>query len=165
MSEAPDLSRTFGLLLADISRLLRRDFARRAQHIGLTQGQWRALAYLAANEGLTQAALAEILEIQPISLARVLDRMVASGWIERRPCPTDRRAYQLYLTKACEPVMQQLREIGAASRELALAGLDDEQREQLIDLLVVLKGNLQNAAAPGVEAFATESETSSDVAV
>ena len=147
MSEVPDLERNVGFLLADISRLLRRDFSQRAQHLGLTPAQWRALAYLARNEGITQAALAEILEIQPISLARLLDRMEAAGWIERRPSPTDRRAFALYLTPAANPVMQQLRDAGTDSRELALAGLDMRQRELLTDLLVKVKDNLQHAGA------------------
>lgn len=165
MPEVPDHNRNVGLLLADIARLTRRDFAQRAQHIGLTQGQWRVLAYLSANEGLTQAALAEILEMQPISLARLLDRMVASGWIERRNCPTDRRAYQLFLTPESVPVMQQIREFGIATRDRALAGLNAQQRELLTDLLMQVKGNLQSAANAAANPVDSGLEVSSDVVV
>lgn len=164
MSEAQDPEQTVGLLLADISRLVRRDFAQRAQHLGLTPGQWRVLVYLSRNEGFTQAALAEVLEMQPISLARLLDRMVAAGWIERRNCPTDRRAYQLYLTPGSEPVMQQIRDIGIATRDRALAGLDARQRELLNDLLLQVKGNLSSALHAD-DAMDAVAEISSDVVV
>jgi len=162
MSVVPDLNNPVGLLLAEISRLLRRDFAQLAQHLGLTQAQWRVLVYLSRNEGRSQAALADILEIQPISLARLLDRMVSSGWIERRPCPTDRRAYQLYLTPASTPVMQQIGEIGAVTRERALAGLDAQQRELLTDLLMQVKSNLQGIGASAPVSIVALPEFSTD---
>jgi DNA-binding MarR family transcriptional regulator len=86
-----------GLLVSDIARLLRRNMDRRLQSLGLTQAQWRAIARLARSEGMTQAALAESLEIQPITLTRLVDRMEKAGWVERRTHPLDRRAVQLYL--------------------------------------------------------------------
>jgi MarR family transcriptional regulator, transcriptional regulator for hemolysin len=162
MPEMPDASRTVAMLVVDVSRLLRRDFARRAQHLGLTQAQWRALAYLSRNEGTTQASLAEMLEMQPISLARLLDRLVAAGWVERKPSPTDRRAYQLYLTPASEPVMWQLRDIGVETRDLALAGLDARQQEQLMSLLSQVKTNLQQATPKGADSTEAVPEVLSD---
>jgi len=157
MNNKHELSDTPSFLLGDIARLIRRDFDRRVQHLGLTQAQWRTLLYLSRNQGTTQAALAEVLEIQPISLARMLDRM--ENWIERRPCPTDRRAFQLYLTPASEPLMQQIRDIGNQTRDLALAGLGSEQRELLTKLLLTVKNNLQFADATDV---ATASESFSN---
>jgi MarR family transcriptional regulator for hemolysin len=143
MSNKPELHETAGLLFGAIARLMRRDFDRRMQHLGLTQSQWRTLLYLSLNEGTTQAALAESLEIQPITLARLLDRM--ESWVERRPCPTDRRAFQLYLTPTSEPLMRQIRELGIPTRDVALAGLSEEQRELLTQMLATVKDNLQRA--------------------
>lgn len=154
MTETTDLNRAVGFLLGDLARLLRRDFDRRVQQLGLTQAQWRALMYLARNEGATQASLAEILEIQPISLARLLDRM--EGWVERRPSPTDRRAFQLYLTAAAAPLMQQIHDIGAITRDVALAGLNADQRELLTEMLLTVKENLQRGEVPAAAAAVSE---------
>src|SRR5687767_13222468 len=90
--------RSLGFLVADVARLLRRSMDRRLQALGLTQAQWRAIIHLSRNEGMTQATLAESLEIQPITLTRLIDRMESAGWVERRMHPLDRRAVQLYLT-------------------------------------------------------------------
>ena len=84
--------KSFGFLLYDAARLLRRDFERRAKQLGLTRAQWSVLAHLARNEGTNQAAAADVLEIEPITLVRLLDRLEAAGWVERRPDPNDRRA-------------------------------------------------------------------------
>jgi len=160
MSNKPELNETAGLLFGTIARLMRRDFDRRMQHLGLTQSQWRALLYLSLNEGSTQAVLAESLEIQPITLARLLDRM--ENWIERRPCPTDRRAFQLYLTPASEPLMQQIRDMGIPTRDVALAGLSEEQRDLLTQMLITVKDNLQRADA-GAANYASNQSSSSVV--
>lgn len=145
MSNKPELTETAGFLFGTIARLIRRDFDRRLQHLGLTQAQWRTLLHVSHSEGTTQAALAEVLEIQPITLARLLDRM--ENWVERRPCPTDRRAFQLYLTPAAQPLMRQIREIAIPTRDLAFAGLSEDQRELLTSLLTTVKDNLQRAEA------------------
>src|SRR3546814_9002902 len=80
----PDPDRSLGFLLNDVSRLMRRNLNRRVQALGLTQSQWRALAYLSRQEGINQATLADTLEVQPITLARLIDRLEAAGWVERR---------------------------------------------------------------------------------
>jgi MarR family transcriptional regulator for hemolysin len=81
---------TLGFLLHDVARLLRKRFEQRAKSHGLTRSQWQALAYLSKNEGIHQSGLAEILEIEPITLVRILDRLAERGLVERRPHPTDR---------------------------------------------------------------------------
>src|SRR3546814_4821449 len=88
----PDPDRSLGFLLNDVSRLMRRNLNRRVQALGLTQSQWRALAYLSRQEGINQVTLADTLEVQPITLARLIDRLEAAGWVERRRHPSDRRA-------------------------------------------------------------------------
>lgn len=137
-----DPNRALGILLTDVTRLLRRDFARRAQPLGMTESQWRVLARLSGNQGITQVALADLLEVQPITLARLIDRLEAAGLVERRPAPKDRRAFQLYLTPKAQPILDRIWELAHEAREAAMAGLTAAQREQMIDALITIKANL-----------------------
>lgn len=111
------------------------------------------LVHLKRDEGCSQAALAERLEIQPITLTRLVDRMQTAGWVERRADARDRRVIRLYLTPQAEPVLAQIRKRAAAMLNDALAGLTPEQREQLVDTLLTMKRNLSGggAAAEGSE--------------
>lgn len=138
----PDPERSLGFLLGDVTRLLRRNFQRRAQALGLSLAQWQALAYLSRQEGVNQVTLAESLEIQPITLARVIDRLQEMGLVDRRPDPDDRRATRLYLTAAAASLLARAWEIGAETREEALAGLPEARREALIEALGWIKRNL-----------------------
>jgi DNA-binding MarR family transcriptional regulator len=141
--EKRDPNRALGFLMTDITRLMRRDFARRAQPLDMTEGQWRVLARLSSgNEGLSQAALAELMEVQPITLVRLIDRLEASGLVERRPAPKDRRAFQLFLTPKAQPIIDRIWDFGHETREEALAGLSPAERERLIDTLIQIKANL-----------------------
>jgi DNA-binding MarR family transcriptional regulator len=133
---------TFGFLLHDSARLMRRDFERRSRSSGLTRAQWAVLAYLARSEGTSQAALAEMLEIEPITLVRLLDRLEGAGWVERRADPSDRRVRRLYLTETARPLMDQFQDLAAATREAALAGLSEAERQQLTSLLMKVRTNL-----------------------
>jgi DNA-binding MarR family transcriptional regulator len=133
---------TFGFLLHDAARLLRRDFERRSKGTGLTRAQWAVLAYVARNEGSSQAALADMLEIEPITLVRLLDKLEAAGLVERRPDPADRRVRRLHLTAATGPLLTQLQDLAAETRECALAGLSEAERRQLTELLTKVRGNL-----------------------
>lgn len=137
-----DPHRSFGFLLHDIARMLRKNFTRRVQALGLTQTQWQALAHLSRNEGIRQVALAEILEIQPISLARLVDRLEAAGWVERRADPGDRRAFQLFLTQRAKPLLEQMWATARQIREEAMAGLAAADQAQMIEALCVIKTNL-----------------------
>src|SRR5207302_9486649 len=89
-----ELDSSFGFLLHDIARLMRKRFDQRARNLNLTRAQWQVVAHLARHEGINQAGLAEIIEIEPITLGRLIDRMEEAGWVERRPNPSDRRAPQ-----------------------------------------------------------------------
>jgi DNA-binding MarR family transcriptional regulator len=142
MTERDDPTQHLGFLLHDVARLMRRDFNRRAQHLGLTQAQWRALVFLARNEGCNQVALADMLEVQPITLARLLDRLQSAGFIERQPDPADRRAFRLYLTDKAQPVLAKIWEFGAQTREETMAGLSRPTRETLANALVSMRANL-----------------------
>lgn len=137
--------RSVGFLLHEVSRLTRRRFNARLQPSGLTQEQWRALAHIARREGIGQAALADILEIQPITLTRVIDRLAGAGLVERRPNPNDRRAVQLFLTAQATPLIEHIAEHAAAVHREALADLPPAARETLIDILQAMKRNLARA--------------------
>ena len=140
--------RRIGFLIGDVGRLIRRAFEARAGHLGLTQAQWRALWRLSRQEGINQATLADQLEIQPITLTRLLDKMEAHGWIERRPDPADRRALRLFLTPRAQPLLAELQAIGIELIDHALQGVEPEARLALADALERMKGNLGDAAEP-----------------
>jgi DNA-binding MarR family transcriptional regulator len=143
-----NLDRNWGFLLHDAARLLRKRFDQRTRGLGLTRAQWQVLAHVNRQEGLNQAALAEILEIEPITLVRLLDRLEASGLIERRLDPKDRRVRLLHLTGKARSVVAEMQEIGALTREEAMAGLSSEDRERLIETLIAIKANLTERVAP-----------------
>ena len=132
-----DLDRSFGFLVNDVARLFGRRFDQngRARRLGLTRAQCRTLGYLARNEGINQAGLADLLEIRPMTLVRQIDRMEEAGWIERRADPADRRARRLYLTAKARPVLGRIWNIANETRDEALARLSSHEAEQLIDLL------------------------------
>jgi len=139
--------RSLGFLLHDVSRLLRRRFDGRARTIGLTRAQWSVLAHLSRYEGINQTALADILEIEPITLVHQLDRLEAAGWIERRLDPQDRRVRLLYLTDRGRPILERMHELGAETRAEAVAGLSAAEQEALIDTLLRIKANLSTSPA------------------
>jgi DNA-binding MarR family transcriptional regulator len=134
--------RTFGFLLHDVARLLRKRFEQKAKSLGLTRSQWQVLAHLARHEGIGQSALAEILEIEPITLGRLLDRLEAAALVERRAHPRDRRAWQLFLADKAHPILDQVWEIAGETRDEAMAGLPPVERERLINLLLQVRANL-----------------------
>ncbi|MBI3707476.1 MAG: MarR family transcriptional regulator [Proteobacteria bacterium] len=134
--------RGFGFLIHDIARALRKRLDERGRSIGLTRAQWQVLANLARCEGISQGRLADILDLRSITLGRLIDRLEAAGWVERRPHPTDRRARQLFMTKKARPIFARMRKLGLAVREEALAGLSAGARERLIDTLIHVRGNL-----------------------
>ena len=140
MSESnPQPEQNLGFLLFEVLRLLRRNFNRRVQ---LTQAQWRALAFLSLNEGINQAGLADLLEVRPITLARLIDRMEEAGWVERRPDPNDRRAVRLYLTAESGPLLEDMKIHNRETLDQATVGISSAANAQLIDTLMQIKNNL-----------------------
>src|SRR5579883_3621613 len=139
-----ELDFTFGFLLHDIARLMRKRFDQRARGLGLTRAQWQVLAHLARHEGINQVGLAEILEIEPITLGRLIDRMEEAGWVERRPKPSDRRARLLYLTDQAWPIFDRMRALGDEVRAEALDTLSEAERETLLKTLAVIRNNLSD---------------------
>ena len=142
---------TLGFLLHDVARLLRKRFEQRAKGLGLTRSQWQTLAYLSRNEGIHQGGLADILEIEPITLVRILDKLEERGLIERRQHPTDRRIWVLFLRDEAWPLSDTMRVIGDATRGEALAGVSEAEREQLLRTLTLMKTNLLDTCRQPVE--------------
>lgn len=138
------MSDSIGFMVSDVSRLLRRRFDERARAIGVTRPQWRALTALSRCEGINQGALAERLEVEPITLCRMIDRLEEAGLVERRRAPADRRAWHIYLTDKARPLLEQLRELGAALNAQALDGVDDPAQAALVVALERIRDNLSD---------------------
>ncbi|WP_028579008.1 MarR family winged helix-turn-helix transcriptional regulator [Desulfogranum japonicum] len=133
---------SIAFLIYDISRLLRKDFDSRVQPLGLTQAQWRAIAHIARMEGCSQATLADVLEIKPITLCRLLDKLENANLVERRPNPQDRRAVQIYISEQARPRLDQMKELALQTRNRAIHGLSEEEQKQLTTTLLKVKKNL-----------------------
>ncbi len=133
---------SLGFLISDVSRLLRRRFDERARLIGVTRPQWRTLTILRRNEGINQGGLAELLEVEPITLCRMVDRLEEAGLVERRRDPEDRRAWQIYLTDKARPLIEKLSVIADGLFDLALDGISESEREALQDTLDRIRTNL-----------------------
>lgn len=138
-------NREFAFTLNDVARMLRTYADYRAAQFGITRAQWVVLARLDRSEGLKQSELAEMLELQPISLTRLLDKLCDSGLIERRADPVDRRAKRLFLTPAARPLLEKLGELGEELMATALSGVAPESVEGMIAQLGIVKENLRQA--------------------
>ena len=154
--DAAALQPNIGAMLHDVARLIRRHFERRARQTGLpiTRQQARALLYIARNEGLSQAAVATGLDIEPIALVRMLYRLDEEGLVDRRRHPTDRRVRTLWPTALGREVIDRVLAINAEVREEACAGLPPAARETLLLTLGRMKANLNPAEPP--ESIAAE---------
>jgi MarR family transcriptional regulator, transcriptional regulator for hemolysin len=139
------LNREFAFTLNDVARMLRTYADHKAAQFGITRAQWVVLVRLDRSEGLKQSELAELLELQPISLTRLVDKLCDSGLIERRPDPVDRRVKRLFLTPAAHPLLEKLANLGEGLMATALAGVDSDSVERMIAQLEVVKENLRQA--------------------
>jgi len=138
---------SIGFLLGDAVRLMRADFNRRLQRHGITLAQARTLRRLSQQPGLRQVELAELLEIAPMTLVRLLDQLAKAGHVERRPDPGDRRAFRLYITPAARPLLAVVGRAVRDVRAVALRGLARSERDALLKGLRAIKQNLA-AGAP-----------------
>ncbi len=139
----PSINREFAFLLNDVARLLRTYADHKAAQFGMTRAQWAVLVRLDRCQGLNQSELAELLDLQPITLTRLLDKLCDSGLIERRPDPTDRRAKRLFLTPGARPVLERLGVLGEETMANTLAGIERESVEQMVSELAMIKDNLR----------------------
>jgi MarR family transcriptional regulator, transcriptional regulator for hemolysin len=137
------IRRDLAFTINDVARLLRNYADQKAAQFGMSRAKWAVLARLDRFEGLKQAELADMLDLQPISLTRLLDGLSANGLIERRPDPEDRRAKRLYLTPAARPLLEQLSILGEDLTATAFAGLDEATEAELLHRLSAVKENLR----------------------
>ncbi|MBI1205562.1 MAG: MarR family transcriptional regulator [Rhodopseudomonas sp.] len=139
--------REFAFTIMDVARMLRTYADQRGRQFGISRAQWTVLVRIDRTEGLKQSELAEILDLQPISLTRLLDRLSDNGLIERRPDPNDRRANRLYLKPAARPVLDQLAHLSNDIMTTVLDGLDAKTVEHMLEDLNLVKDNLRAAIA------------------
>jgi DNA-binding MarR family transcriptional regulator len=147
MSAPSDRIANVGFLIKDIGRLFTKVFEREADHLGITLAEARVLIYLSRNPGVTQVQLAELTSVEPMTLVRILDRMEADKWIERRPHPTDRRARQLLLKERAQQPLEQINKLAAQVRSQVLAGLSTNERLRLVGSLEHIHGRLLDLLA------------------
>jgi DNA-binding MarR family transcriptional regulator len=141
MAKTEDVS--FGYLLSDVTLLFRKHFDRLAVKFGLTLAQWRATKVLYHREGLRQTELAEFLEMEPIAVGRVIDRLQAAGFVERRPDPKDRRAWRLYVTEQARVIEGDMEIIARGLRKDATHGIGHDELQQALAVIGRIKDNLQ----------------------
>jgi MarR family transcriptional regulator for hemolysin len=139
------LKRDLAFSLNDVARLLRTYADYKAAQFGMSRAKWAVLARLDRFEGLKQTELADMLDLQPISLTRLLDSLCDNGLIERRPDPGDRRAKRLFLTAAARPLLNRLSDLGEEVMGTALAGVDRAEAKALLAQLSIIKDNLRGA--------------------
>ncbi len=136
--------RTFGFLLKDTNRLYTQRFEQRAAALGLTLPQCRVLIYLANNEGISQAQLAEMTDIEPMTLVRSLDFLESQDWLERRNDPTDRRARRLYLKAPGRPRVAEIWNLVQLTQREAFAGIPKKQADIMIEMLEKVRSNISS---------------------
>lgn len=137
-------------LIGDISRLARRAFDARAREIGVTRPQWQVLVVLNRHEGVNQGGLAELLDVEPITVCRMVDRLQEADLVERRPDPADRRSWRLFLTGKAVALLAQLQPLGEQLEAEAFEGISSEEREAVLVTLGRLRNNLAPRAASKV---------------
>jgi DNA-binding MarR family transcriptional regulator len=142
---------SFGYLLNDVTLLFRKHFDRRAVTFGLTRAQWRALKWLHRRPGMRQNELAEQLDMEPIAVGRVIDRLQAAGFVERRPDPKDRRAWRLHDTEQARSVIDDMEDISRGLRRDATQGIAYDDLEKMLAVLERIKDNLQALDEPAGE--------------
>ena len=135
----------FLFTLFEVQRLLRLFADKQASRYGLNRAQWAVLAKLERTEGLKQADVAELMEMQPITLMRLIDKLCKAGLIERRGDETDRRINRLYLTGAARPLLAQLAVLRGEITRAALADISLSDAHRLIEQLQTVKDNVRNA--------------------
>src|SRR3954465_3238407 len=150
----PNTEEYIGVVISDVARLLRTEFDRRVRRLGITRAQWLVLTRLHRRPGASHSELAEMMEVEKAAAGRMIDRLVANGWVERRTQRDDRRVKRVYLTRESERVHQRIWRGAEATVEAALADLSLSESKQLITLLQRIKKTLVSAGEPSGNAAA-----------
>lgn len=138
-TKAPSLSYRISV----ISRFQRTRFDMRAHTMGITRSQWRTIHAISDEEGASQHRIAELIEVGDVTASRLVDRLVDSGWVERRADPGDRRSHRLYLTPLARPLLEQLSKLADDEERLALAGISAEDVATAMSVLEQVAANLE----------------------
>ena len=148
----PNTDEYIGVVISDVARLLRTEFDRRVRRLGITRAQWLVLTRLHRHPGASLSELAEMMEVEKATAGRMIDRLVANGWVARRTQRDDRRVKRVFLTPESERVHKRIWRVAEATVEDALAGLSAPESRQLMRLLQRVKKTLVSAvdgAPPG----------------
>src|ERR1700710_2513106 len=145
----PNTDEYIGVVISDVARLLRTEFDRRVRRLAPPRGQWLVRPRLHRAPGASHSELAEMMEVEKATAGRMIDRLVANGWVERRIQRDDRRVKRVYLTREAERVHQRIWGVAEATVEAALADLSAPESKQLMALLQRKKKPLVPAGAPG----------------
>lgn len=140
------MSEYLGFLIGDTARLMRRSFDERVRNKGITRPQWRVLGLLHRFGGSTQVALAEMMDVEPITLGRMIDRLQDAGLVERRADPSDRRAWRIHLTPTGEARLEDLKPLATELFADAVSGLSNDQQAELEAMLDIIRLNLTRRA-------------------
>ena len=147
-----DFSQRFGFMVNEVGRLYGRQFDQLSrEQLGLSRAQCRLIGQVAFNDGahaLTQSDLAQQLDLTPMAVATLCDRMESAGWITRRPSETDRRAKSIELRPQAQAALGKAIAVSDAVQDAALAGYSAAERKQLLGMLQRVRANLQAASAP-----------------
>ncbi len=158
---AAEFERDLFLLIHDVARLTRVEADRRARRMGMTRAQWGIIRRLASTPGLSQKELADLLEVEPITVARMVDRLEATGMVERRADEQDRRIWRLHLLPAAMNVLKDINVELQGLGDLITSGLSAEQREVMVNGLLRMKANVlsvESSRAADLEAAPNAAE-------
>ncbi|MGH7152572.1 MAG: MarR family winged helix-turn-helix transcriptional regulator [Acetobacteraceae bacterium] len=137
-----EFQRDLLFLLHDVARLLRVDADKRARAHGMTRAQWAILIWLERQPGITQKELAELLEVEPITVARLIDRLEARGMVERRPDPKDRRIWRLHLRAPALPMLREIERQRAEITRMLATGITQSCLDATTESLLTMKATL-----------------------
>jgi DNA-binding MarR family transcriptional regulator len=146
-----NFDRDLMILLHDIARTLRTRADQLARSHGMTRAQWIILARLARQPGISQNEMANVCEVEPITVGRLIDRLEAHGLVERRADPKDRRVRRLHLLPPAESILEEIGGYRKVLNEMIVDGLDEAQREKLIDILLFIKTKLTTGNTPAAK--------------
>ncbi len=153
----PNTEEYVGVVISDVARLLRTEFDRRVRRLGITRAQWLVLTRLHRRPGASLSELAEMMEVEKATAGRMIDRLVANGWVERRTARDDRRVKRVYLTDDAERVHRRIWRVAEETVDSALADLSAREGKLLMDLLQRIKTTLVSADGNGSTAASAAS--------
>lgn len=149
MARLHEFHRDLLFLLHDVARLLRVEADKRARQHGMTRAQWGILIWLERQPGITQKELSELLEVEPITVARLIDRLEARGMVERRPDPRDRRIWRLHLLPPAHDVLHEINEQRSDMTSTLTTGIDAHTLDTITEALLRMKSTLTQEAHAG----------------